>query len=396
MNAIGSPAQPGPSAGAPSIDDRRDWLRLAGGLMFGSGALVLLVRKGQTWSDWAIVFALLVPAAVLLGLAIAGRAPTGRAGWRASFLVFGTLLLLGSLLEIVNALKGRPQADLNLAWTFGVAGAVAVATSLALRAQVQMLVGALLGVVAWLALWDKILTHPSGDTVRWLLIVLAAVYLVAALILTRAGRAEAADLITVAGIAAVLSAALSFAAAAGGVLSATGSTAAPGLSGNVPKPGQGWNLFLLVISLLLIAYGSRGRTRGPGYVGAVGLAVFILLTGADLVNRLNGQGGGVVGWPLILLIGGGAVLLLSFVLKPGALGGAGGSAAPPPGGPGVGAGYGQPWAATQPGAPGYGQPPGAAQPPPAQPPQAPPGQPESPLEQWRQQPPPGAGPPPQP
>jgi hypothetical protein len=84
-------------------------------------------------------------------------------------------------------------------------------------------------------------------------------------------------------------------------------------------------------------------------VGAVGLLGFIGLTGLDLVNRLKGaEAGGVVGWPLILLIGGAILLALGFVLSPEALGGRGGPSVP-------------------------GQPP---------------------LDQWRQQPPPGAGPPP--
>ena len=69
-------------------DDRRDWLRLCGGLMFGSGALVLLARKGQDWSDWAIFIGLLIPAAVLLGLAIVDRVPSGGQGWQLGFLVF--------------------------------------------------------------------------------------------------------------------------------------------------------------------------------------------------------------------------------------------------------------------------------------------------------------------
>lgn len=366
--------------------DRRDWLRVVGGMMFGAGALVLLIRKGQDWSDWAILAALLIPSAILFGITLVGWGRFGLQGWQAAFLVFATLLLLGALLQLVNALDGNPRDELNLAWTFGVAAAVAVVTSLALRAPFQMLLGALLLIVTWLTLWDKILSHPSGDTVRWLLVVLAAIYLAGAFVLSRSRRPQASDLITVSGLVAVLAAALSFAGAAGGLSNSVGSS----LTGDVPKPGQGWNIFLLVVSLLLIAYGSRSPTRGPGYVGAVGLVGFILLTGADLVSRLNGEaGGGVAGWPLILLIGGGAALVLSFVLNPGALGGPGGSAAAGPGGPGV-AGY------AQPPAPGYGQPGAAPQqvPPPDAPAPPPPGQPGSPLDQWRQQPPPGAGPPP--
>ena len=310
--------------------------------MFASGALVLLARKGSDWSDWAIFLALLIPTAVLLGLAFAGRMPVERPGWQAAFLVFGTLLLVGTLIQLVIALKGEPR-ELNLVWTFGLAAGVAVASSFMLRAPFQMLLGALLGVVAWLALWDKILSNPSGDTIRWLIVVLAAIYIVGAILLLRERRPQASDLITVAGILAVLAAALSFAIAASGL-----SQAGDALPGNVPKPGQGWNVFLLVVSLLLIGYGSRGRTRGPSYVGAIGLAGFIGLTGSDLVNRLKGEGGGVAGWPLILLIGGGVILLLGFLLRPEQLGGGGDAGPGGPGGPGL-------EAQTQPGAPAYGQ-----------------------------------------
>jgi hypothetical protein len=359
-------------------------------MMFGAGALVLLIRKSSDWSDWATFAALLIPALVLFALALAPRLRAGVQGWPSAYLVFGTLLLLAALLQLVNAAGGTPRASLNIAWTFGVTGALAFATSIALQVRVQMLVGAVLWLVAWLAIWDKILTNPSGDTVRWLLLVIAAIYVVLAIALTRSRRADGSDLITVAGIGAVLAGALSFAGAA------TATSQLGSLSGSVPKPGQGWNVFLLVVSLLLIGYGSRAGTRGPGYVGAVGLISFIALTGADLVSRLNGEpGGGVVGWPLILLLGGAAGIALSFVLRPGSLGGAGGAAPPgaygPPGAARPGA-YGSP-GATQPGAPTLAQPGAAPQPPP--PPGAPPAQPGSPLDQWRQQPPPGPGTPPQ-
>jgi hypothetical protein len=205
----------------------------------------------------------------------------------------------------------------------------------------------------------------------------------------------------------VLAAVITLAVAAQSLIGTGGALGASALPGGVPKPGQGWNVFLLVVSLVLIAYSSRSATRGPGYVGAVGLFGFIGLTGLDLVNRINGgDSGGVVGWPLILLIGGAILAAAGFVLRPDALGGPGAGGVGGPGGPGYAAPapeYGQPGAGQpQPGAPGYGQPqaPGAGQPTPQpqQPPpgQAPPqgGQPGGLLDQWRQQPPPGAGPPP--
>src|SRR4051794_29435266 len=147
MNAIGSPAAAAPADTYPA-PDRRDWLKLAGGMMFGAGVIVLLLRKGNDWSDWAFFAVLFIGALILLGLAVVRRVPGELGGWRTSFLVFGTLLLLLALLQLIKAADGTPGASLNIFWTFAVAGAVAVVSSLVLRANVQMLVGALFGLVA--------------------------------------------------------------------------------------------------------------------------------------------------------------------------------------------------------------------------------------------------------
>ena len=164
--------------GGPLIADRRDWIRLIGGMMFAAGALVLLIRKANDWSNWAIFFALLIPAAVLYGAGARRAHRAGLQGWQSAFLVFGTLLLPLALLQFVNALEGTPTSSLNVAWIFALTAAAATVSSLSLRAPVQMLLGAVALLVAWLALWDKILSNPSGDTVRWLLLVIAAIYVV--------------------------------------------------------------------------------------------------------------------------------------------------------------------------------------------------------------------------
>jgi hypothetical protein len=401
MNAFGSPAVAGTDDGGLSFD-RSDWLRLLGGMMFATGALVLLIRKGSSWSDWAVFVGLLIPAAILLGLAFLGRVPTGRQGWKAAFLVFGTILLLGALIQLVMAAHGHLRGW-NTVWTFAVAGAVAVFTSFALRAPFQTLLGAIFGIVAWLAFWGKVLSHPQPSTFQWLLVVLAVIYFVAALVLVRAGRAQALDLITAASLAAVLAAAFTFAGLAprfGGV------SAASAIPSGVPKPSQGWNIFLLVVSLASIGFGSRGPTRGPSYIGALGLTAFIGLVGVDAVHRISGgSAGGVAGWPLILLVLGLIVAAAGFLLRPGMPGGPGGPATAGPGGPGQGA-YAAPPPAAPPAAPQAEQPTPPAtpaqQPPPTQ---APPPAGEQPTQQQpapgpqetqvhRQPPPPGEQPPP--
>jgi hypothetical protein len=361
---------------APMSRDVGGWLRLVGGILFGSGALVLLFREQGDWSDWAKFAALAVPALVLFAVALPARIPGGARGWQSAFLIFGTLLLLSALLQFVMAVGGDTNDQLHVAWTTAAAAAVAIATSFVRGAPYQMLLGGVLLIATWLSLWDKILDNPSLDTIRWLLLGLAVFFLTAAVVLARARRPQASDLITVAGITAVLAGA--FGAASVLSLGQLGSL------DRAPSTGEGWNVFLLVVSLLLIGYGSRARTRGPAYVGAIGLTTFIYVTGYDLFARLKGEEvGGVVGWPLILLIGGAVALVASFVLRPRDGDGEVGSSAPaaPAGGAP---------AYAQPAAPGYEQP--AYGQPPAAPLPPPPGQPRSLLDEWRREPPPGPGP----
>jgi hypothetical protein len=376
MNALESPAAAGADERPFTFDfDRSDWLRVVGGMMFATGALVLLIRKSPSWGAWAEVAALLIPALILLGVAFADRVPTGGEGWKAAFLVFGTLLLLVALLRVVGALHGHPRGW-NLVWTFAVAAGVAVFSSLALRVPFQMLLGALLGTVVWLALWEKILSNPKPSTLQWLLVVLAIIYFALSVLLMRAGRVQALDLITAASLTAVLAAAFTFAGLAPRI---GGLAAASAIPSGVPKPAQGWNIFLLVVSLLSIGFGSRGPTRGPSYVGALGLAAFIGLVGVDAVHRLNGgEAGGVVGWPLILLIIGAGLAAAGFLGRP-AGPGQGAYAAPPP--------------ATTPGAPSTAAPPQPHEQQPPPPTQQHPGPGEQPTQVHQQPPPPEEQPP---
>jgi hypothetical protein len=382
MNAIGAPAAAG-TDDRPFVFDRNDWLRIVGGVMFATGVLVLLIRKSGPWSNWVVFFALLIPALALIGGAFLERGPAVREGWKAAFLVFGTLLLLVALFQLVQAAHGHLRGW-NLVWTFAVTGAVALFTSFALHTPFQTLLGAIFGIVAWLAFWGKVLSHPSPSTFQWLLVVLAVVYFVVAIVLARAGRAQYLDLITAASLAAVLAAAFTFAGLAprfGGV------SAVSAIPSGVPKPSQGWNIFLLVVSLASIGFGSRGPTRGPSYIGALGLTAFIGLVGVDAVHRISGgKAAGVAGWPLILLILGAAIAAAGFLLRPGTAGGPGGPAPAGPGGPGQGA-YAAPPAAGAPAAPPPAQPTPPATPTQEQP--APPQPPAGPEQPTQQQPAPG-------
>lgn len=63
--------------------------------------------------------------------------------------------------------------------------------------------------------------------------------------------------------------------------------------------------------------GSRARKRGPGYVGAFGILLFLLSTAAQLGLTSSGQSPShsLIGWPLVLLLLGVAGLLAPLLRR---------------------------------------------------------------------------------
>src|SRR4051794_18005583 len=344
MSAYGTPAATGPTPGTPTRDIG-EWLRLLGGLLFAAGAVVLAFRKSSDWSNWAIFLVFLVATVVLYGAARLGaRGLVALQAWESAFYTFAILLLPITLATLVAAIDDSADGRLNAFWILGASAAVAALTALRRGAWWQMLIAGLYAIGAWVALWSKILDNPSADTIRWLLIAFAAILLVGAAALARDARPQAADLVTAAGISAVLAGALGLAGLSSGAAGVSGL-----VSDNTPKPTQGWNVFLLIVSLALIVYAARSVTRGPGYVGAIGFTIFIGLTGANVVARLKGdEADNMAGGPLALLPRGGAPLAASFLMPRAAGPAAAPPPPPPPGGQAAGGGLLDEWRTDQP------------------------------------------------
>jgi hypothetical protein len=314
-------------------DPSRDWFRMLGGLAFAVGALILFVRKagglgdGAEWAEFPLLLVVLVPCTLLYGLGVVGRT-SGHPlqPWQSVLLVTGVLLVPLVLFQFLDTIGGNTGDSLNVAWIFAATAGLAAYASFNLGAAYQTFLGAVAAIVAWLAFWDKVLDDPSINTLRWLLIVIGVAYLAGALALRRREAPQAPELITGAGIAAVL---VGILGAANVLAELAAGLFAPEFEGG----GQSafWDVFLLATSLALVAYGARVRARGPAYIGAIGLVVFILIIGVEVgaIADLEDPEGKLVGWPLILLLVGAAGLLAG--LRPGRAG-----APPPPGQPGEG------------------------------------------------------------
>ena len=312
-------------------DDTRDALRELGGLLLGLAALMIYIRKGpflstndQQWAAFPVFLVLALPAVYLYG-SILSRPQTGELRpWQAVHNVLGLILIPLALGEFVDVIGGTPTAALNVFWIAAAAAAAAFYAGARAGVRVQFLLGSLAVIVSWTALWDEILSGGIGahwGVYRGLLGLVAIGLLAAALYVWRnnpggddlgasatapsgdLGLWKASELLTGAGVAAVIGCALG--------ITAIGNLNP--LSGSTPpiQTSTFWDVMLLLVSLGLVALGSQIGTRGPVYVGAIGLALFLVIAGLDLDSEQpNPFKFG--SWPWVLLIAGVIALGLSF------------------------------------------------------------------------------------
>src|SRR5204862_3789151 len=71
--------------------------------------------------------------------------------------------------------------------------------------------------------------------------------------------------------------------------------------------GAGWELFLLACGFGLAAYAAVDREAGPGYIGVLVLALFVLIAGPA-----GRDGASLIGWPIVLLLMAGGMLAIGL------------------------------------------------------------------------------------
>ena len=79
----------------------------------------------------------------------------------------------------------------------------------------------------------------------------------------------------------------------------------------VASPSLLWDIELLVASLLAVIWGSRVGVRGPTYVGAIGLLIFLIDVGSEV--GVDVPDSTIVGWPLILALVGAGLFVISLI-----------------------------------------------------------------------------------
>jgi hypothetical protein len=316
-----------------SPDDSRDVFRTLGGLLIGLAALMIFIRKGwfipvntHQWASFPLLLVFAIPALFLYG-SVFTRDRTGELRvWQVVLTTFGYVFVPLALLQFVDVIGGTRGASLNVFWIFGFTAALGFYVGSVRGVRIQLLLASIAAIISWTALWDELLSNGIGQhygVYRGLLGVLAIALLAGALYLWREnpggeeiassatapsgdlGLWRASELLTGAGIAAVLACGLGIASFPRllGPLAPT--------SVNPIGTSDAWNILLLLVSLALVLIGSQIGTRGPVYIGAIGLTLFLLIAGLDLKDSTpNPFKMGV--WPWVLLVLGGLSLALSF------------------------------------------------------------------------------------
>jgi len=298
-----------------------------GGVALAVGVILLLVHQGggKDWTTFERFIVVDAPASLLFVLALAGvrRGAERAEPWRSVLLVVSILLSLLALFLFLEWIGADTKHLLYDAAVLVLTAAIAWFGAQRARSPYAILLAALALLVAWLLVWIKILDHPSGDTVRWVIVAGGALLLVAARGLGGAGALGAREVATIGGLGLV--AAGVFGVFVGSVelfgrLFFEGAGVVPPFPGLRHLSGAqtpGWDAFLAVAVGALIWLGARTATRGLGYVGALGLVLFVASTGAQLTRVESGHApsSSLWGWPLGLVIAGLVALLVPVLLR---------------------------------------------------------------------------------
>lgn len=253
---------------------------------------VIAVRMPDAWSPWVLTLVLAAGAALPLALGLLATVDPGPPV--AALLLAGLALALLAIARLTDAL-GAGGAFGSAGAAFGGLAAFAVLAGLARRRSgvpILTLVTALGAGAATLAFVQWAFSPDTPTAFRWVLLLLAVVYLGAHAQVREHSHRDGVLLLDASGTA-MLALALSLEAPPLGLLFA-----------HADFGGTWWHLVILLGGFGLCAFSAVEREPGPGFLGVAVLGLFVLSLG----------GAGLLWWPLILILGGG--LAIGMGLRP--------------------------------------------------------------------------------
>jgi hypothetical protein len=272
----------------------------AGAVLFSAGIALEEVRLDDKLPNGIHVLIVAAAAALILGLGLQARLEGGEpAAYQSVLLVCGLLLLEGTLLELANLLGADLNGDAfpagTFVWTSLLLCGAALYPAMRRNSAISAMIAGIAAGVAILSAANWIFGAESQTVFRWLLLLLALVFVLASLAL-RGGNPRHAELMVITGGLATLAIVLvaSFGALFGPFMSLGGTT------GEGFLPGF-WELVVLGAGCGLIAYGAVDRVPGAAWLGVAHLVGFLAAASAGADDTL-------LWWPLILLLLGGGVM----------------------------------------------------------------------------------------
>jgi hypothetical protein len=270
----------------------------AGAVLFTAGIALEEVRLDDKLPNGVHVLIVALAAALILELGLQAALEGGRpAAYQSVLLVCGLLLLEGALLELANLL-GADFEDFPagaFVWTSLVLCAAALYPAVRRNSAICGMIAGIAAGAAFLSAANWIFGADSQTVFRWLLLLLALVFVLVSLVL-RGSSPRHAELMVITGGLATLSIVLfaSFGAlfaASAGFGSGTDEDILPSF----------WEFIVLGAGCGLIAYGAVDRAPGAAWLGFANLTGFLAAASAGADDTL-------LWWPLILLLlGGGAM-----------------------------------------------------------------------------------------
>jgi hypothetical protein len=271
----------------------------AGTVLFTVGIALEELRLDEKLPNGVHTLIVAAAAALILGLGLQAPLEGGRpAAYQSVLLVCGYLLLEGALLELANLLGADFEGDFPagaFVWTSVVLCAAALYPAVRRNSAICGMIAGLAAGAAFLSAANWIFGADSQTVFRWLLLLLALVYVLASLVL-RGGSPRHAELMVITGGLATF--AIVFVASFVALFGAFA-----GFGGGMDEdilPGF-WEFIVLGAGCGLIAYGAVDRVPGAAWLGVAHLVGFIVAASAGADDTL-------LWWPLILLLlGGGAM-----------------------------------------------------------------------------------------
>jgi len=277
----------------------------AGALPLALGVLLVNVRLDATWGTGAFLAIDALACALVLGMGLLAPLEGERPrSYQQVLLLAGQALgfaMLVRLAQVLGADSPLGSAGSRL-WIFLIVAVGGAWIARTRRSAICALVAALAGIGAAVAFVDWAFSPEGPGTLRWVLLALAIVLVLAALARRDARRRESVYLIDAAGVA-ILALGLTFVGAAVIAFTALPDAALGFLGIPVGVPGGGWKLVLLAAGLGLVAYAGVDREAGPAYLGTAILLVFVVLVGIP-----GEDGASLWFWPLALLLVGGVAV----------------------------------------------------------------------------------------